>query len=67
MGKEHDEHTAGLDVFSLEIKAAGEAPINKLKANANLINRYLESSPQVSMSLEIGLVSVKQYFRALGM
>lgn len=45
VGKEHDEHTAGLDVFFLEITAAGEAPINNLKANANFINPYLESSP----------------------
>lgn len=41
MGKEHDEHTAGLDVFSLEITPAEEALINKLKANANLINALL--------------------------
>lgn len=67
VGKEHNEHTAGLDVFSLEITAVGEAPINKLEAKADLINPYLESSPQVSMLLEIGLVSVKQYFSALGM
>jgi len=67
LGKEHDEHTAGLDVFSLGITAAEEAPINKLKANVNLINPYLESSPRVCILLEIGLLAVKQYFKALGM
>lgn len=41
VGKEHNEHTAGLDVFSLEITPAEEALINKLKANANLINALL--------------------------
>lgn len=65
MGKEHDEHTAGLDVFSLEITPAEEALINKLKANANLIMLYLESSPQVSISLERGLLSVKQCIKAV--
>lgn len=67
VGKEHSEPTAGLDVFSLEITVAGKAPINKLEANANLINPYLESSPQASMLLEIALVSVKQCFKALRM
>lgn len=36
-GKEHNEHTAGLHVFSLETAAAGEAPVNKLKANVILL------------------------------
>lgn len=58
-GKEHDEHTAGLDVFSLEVTPAEEALINKLKTNANIINAYLESSSQVSISLERGLLSIK--------
>lgn len=66
VGKEHAEHTAGLDVFSLEITPAEEALINKLKANANLINAYLESSPQVSISLERGLLSVKECIKAVG-
>lgn len=55
-----NEHTADLDVSSLEETAVWDALINKLKANMNLTNPYLEPSPQVSMSLQIGLVSVKQ-------
>lgn len=66
VGKEHDEHTAGLDVFSLEITPAEEALINKLKANANPIKAYLESSPQVSISLERGLLSAKHCIKAVG-
>lgn len=66
VGKEHDEHTAGLDVFSLERTPAEEALIIKLKANPNLINAFLKPSPQVSISLGRGLLSVKQCIEAVG-
>lgn len=59
--------TTGLDVFSLEITAVEKALINMLKTNMNLINPYLEFCPEVIMSLEIGLVSIKQCFKALRM
>lgn len=55
VGKGHDEHTAVWDVFSLEITAARGTPINKLKPNVNLINPYMESSPQNSISSEARL------------